>query len=1304
MHLLVTQSGTIDDGAEPRDLGQTPGDIVVISAAETELALLARAHHLLAAASPQPSLRLVNLMQLRHNFSVDLYADKTLSRAQLVVLRLLGGKSYWPYGLERLTELAREGAFVLAVMPGDDKPDPMFDGLSTVGGDQRDALWAYLREGGPDNAAAFLNAAAAILSGSELPPPARPLPKAGLYWPGAIHADLDAIPSWWCKDKPVAALIFYRALMQSGDLAAVGALIESLAAQGLNPLPVYVTSLRDEACIGFLRSTFEMAQPDIILNSTAFAAGIASRTDHPASPFAGLDAMVLQVVFSGESEESWASRTCGLTPQGIAMHVALPEVDGRVLTRAVSFRHDSGFDPATEHYPTCAKPKPDRVDFVARLATAWTSLRRTAPGERKVALVLANYPNRDSRLANGVGLDTPQSAIEILTALKRAGYQIGAIPANGNALIEALQTGPTNATINAREITERLPLDRYLASFDQLPERIRAEVTERWGPPKNDPFFSGDAFAIPALRFGNIAVGIQPARGYNIDPKGSYHDPALVPPHGYFAFYVWLREVMGMHAVIHLGKHGNLEWLPGKALALSEACYPEAVLGPLPNIYPFIVNDPGEGSQAKRRAAAVIIDHLTPPMTRAETYGELKELEALVDEYYEATSVDEPRRRHLAGEILAASARLGLDKDCGIDPTGPQAEALTALDNHLCELKEMQIRDGLHVFGRAPAGRERTDLLVALARVPRGEAVGSDASLISALAADLGLEGFDPLGCKLGEPWLGPRLACLADLSNAPWRTNGDTVERLEILAQKLVADITPLDHLTNAGNFTIRRPGRPSGRAGTHSPHSNLGTEGNGIGPRIKSGATEELLPAALSNDWKRTRVVLDEIRGMLAPKVDQSGGAEITGLLTALNGCFVAPGPSGAPTRGRPDVLPTGRNFYSLDSRTAPTPAAWELGRKSAELVIERYVQDHGDWPRSLAISAWGTANMRTGGDDVAQTLALMGVKPSWEPASRRVTGFEIIPLAKLGRPRVDVTFRVSGFFRDAFPAQIDLLDSAVRAVAALDEPAEDNPLAANAARDAARLISDGLPEKAAHRLANARVFGSKPGAYGAGLQTLIDEGLWKTEADFADAYLEWGQYAYGAGLKGRAERKALERLIAGLDAILHNQDNREHDILDSDDYYQFEGGLATAAKTLSGRAVHVYHNDHSRPERPVIRALEEEIGRVVRARAANPKWIAGIMRHGYKGAFEIAATVDYLFAFAATTGAVGDHHFEAVYDAYIADEAVRNFLAENNRAALADIANRFCEAIERGLWTPKSNSAMVTLLKQGRKDPMS
>nr|MDJ0951828.1 cobaltochelatase subunit CobN [Alphaproteobacteria bacterium] len=876
----------------------------------------------------------------------------------------------------------------------------------------------------------------------------------------------------------------------------------------------------------------------------------------------------------------------------------------------------------------------------AALAAAWVRLRRTPVQDRRVAIVLANYPNKDGRMGNGVGLDTPASVVTVLSAMASAGYAVADAPADGNALMRRLAAGPTNALSDrtARTGGVRLSLADYDAFFAGLPEAVRAAVTDRWGAPADDPFVRDGDFHVSVHRLGNIVIGVQPARGYNIDPVQSYHDPDLVPPHGYFAFYAWLRRAFDAHAAIHMGKHGNLEWLPGKAVALSERCYPEAALGPLPHLYPFIVNDPGEGTQAKRRAAAVIVDHLTPPLTRAESYGPLKDLEQLVDEYYEASGLDPRRLDLLRRDILELTQSIGLDKDCGIAPGEGADSALGKLDNYLCELKEMQIRDGLHVFGRAPQGDQLTDLLVALTRVPRGDGAGADASLIRALARDLAFDGFDPLDCDLGAPWTGPKPAVLTN--GAVWRSNGDTVERLERLARDLVA------------------------------------------------GAAKPADP------WSRSRAVLDGIKSQVRPAVLRSGDDEIAAVLDGLDGRFVAPGPSGAPTRGRLDVLPTGRNFYSVDTRTVPTPTAWALGWKSAGLLLDRHRQEHGAWPETLALSAWGTANMRTGGEDIAQALALMGVRPTWDAASRRVTGFEILPPDVLDRPRVDVTLRISGFFRDAFPAQIDLFDSAVRAVAKLDEIEKQNPLAARVREETMALAGQGADEQTARRRAGHRVFGSKPGAYGAGLQALIDERGWQTDADLARAYLAWGGYAYGAGADGQPEHRLFERRLEKVQVVVHNQDNREHDLLDSDDYYQFEGGLTAAVRTLSGAQPSVYHNDHSRPESPKIRTLQDEIGRVVRARVVNPKWIAGVMRHGYKGAFEIAATVDYLFAFAATTRLVADHHFDAVYDAFVADEAVRGFLTETNPAAARELAERLIEAQERGLWKPRSNAAYPAL----------
>jgi len=1251
VHLLAAQPGIVDDGSEALDLGQTPGDIVVLSAADTELAALADAQaRRLAADASAPSLRLANVMHLAHNMSVDLYVDGVIRHARLVVARLLGGRAYWPYGVEQLAQAAGAHGIPVAFLPGDDAPDAELADWSTLPRAAQHRLWQYLAQGGSANADRFLAYAAALLDGGDDWLEPEPLLAAGLYWPGVPTPDLDALRANWVDGAPTAALVFYRALVQAGNLDAVDALVASLTRAGLNALPVYVKSLKDPVSAATLGGILAEAPPAVVVNCTGFAVA-APGTDklggaRPPGPLETPGAPVLQAVFAGGALEAWRDGTQGLGPRDIAMNVALPEVDGRLFTRAVSFKGRARRDDATQTDVVRYEPVADRVDFAADLAAAWARLAGKQPEDRRVALVLANYPNRDGRIGNGVGLDTPAATVRLLNEMKAAGYAVRDLPGDGGALVERLLAGPTNdlAALPSRRVDEVLPFNEYQMFFSTLPRAVRDAVTARWGAAEADPYYRpGELdcghFAVAAFRAGNVAVCLQPARGYNIDPKSSYHDPDLVPPHAYFAFHAWLRQGFRADVVVHMGKHGNLEWLPGKSLALSQDCFPEAALGPLPNVYPFIVNDPGEGTQAKRRAAAVIVDHLTPPLTRAESYGPLKDLEALVDEYYEAAGVDRRRLKVLETEILSLCRSTGIDADCGMAAGDGTDGQLAKLDSYLCELKEMQIRDGLHVLGVSPAGRQLTDLLVALVRVPRG-ATPEDASILRVLAADLGLgPDFDPLDCDMAAPWDGPRPGAL-EIVDAPWRTAGDTVERLEALAARLVS--------------------------------------GEG----------------AADDGWTATRAVLDFVEGALRPAVTASGPAETRGVLTALDGRFVDPGPSGAPTRGRPDVLPTGRNFYSVDTRTVPTPAAWQLGWKSAALLVERHAQDHGDWPKSVAISAWGTSNMRTGGDDIAQALALLGVKPRWDGPSRRVTGFEVLPVSVLGRPRVDVTLRISGFFRDAFPGLIDLFDSAVRAVAALDEGAADNPLAARVKEDAAKLGGDD-----ALRLATHRVFGSMPGAYGAGLQALIDEKGWDTEDDLARAYVAWGGYAYGAGAEGRAAHGLFETRLRAADAVLQNQDNREHDILDSDDYYQFQGGLTAAVRSLSGRQPAVYVGDHARPESPRLRTLEEEIARVVRARAANPKWIRGVMRHGYKGAFEMAATVDYLFAFAATARCVADHHFDALFRAYVEDSEVRDFLSAHNPDALKEMAARFLEAQDRGLWRPRLNSTRPLLERLAR-----
>ena len=779
MHLLAATPGTVSNGDEAIDLAQSPGEIVFLTVADSELACFAQAAAMLGDGAP--TIRLANLLQLKHPYSVDLYVEKVIARAKFVCVVLLGGKAYWPYGVDEIARVAREKGIAFAAIADGREADPTLDAASTLPVEMLLRLRDYLRQGGIANAVGFLRHAAALI-GRDIGRADDPVPiaDAGLYLPGNDRPTLDDVRDRWVAGRPVALFTFYRALTVAGTLEAVDALVAALEGRGLNVVAVHVRALREPFAIDWLRGVIAETAPDIILNATSFAASSPGE-DRVGSVLEQADCPILQTVFAGVEEKSWRDSPRGLGTRDLAMNVALPEVDGRLFTRAVAFKASERFDVRTECGIVVPRVAPDRVAFVADLAANWARLRRTPVADRRIALVLANYPNRDGRIGNGVGLDTPASAAAILTALRDAGYATGDAPEDGAAMMAIMLAGVTNAPGSADRPGEiALALADYRAAFDGFPESVRHAVGERWGEPADDPFVRDGAFRLPVHRFGEVVVAVQPARGYNIDAKTSYHDPALVPPHGYLAFHIWLNRHFGAQAVVHVGKHGNLEWLPGKALALSETCFPEICAGPVPQLYPFIVNDPGEGTQAKRRIGAAIVDHLTPPLTRAESYGPLKQLEALVDEYYLAAGMDPRRIDHLKGEILALARSQGLDADAGA--VGDGDDALAALDNYLCELKEMQIRDGLHIFTQSPEGRLRTDLLIALARTPRGYDHAGQGSLLRAMADDLGL-GFDPLDCRMGEAWDGARPPVLASVSDAVWRTVGDTVERLELLA-----------------------------------------------------------------------------------------------------------------------------------------------------------------------------------------------------------------------------------------------------------------------------------------------------------------------------------------------------------------------------------------------------------------------------------------------------------------------------------------------------------------------------------------
>lgn len=1286
MHLLAAQPGGFTDDEGIIDLDQSPADIVILSAADSALAALANSADQL----PEnfPSVRLANWMQLLKPAAFDLYRDKTLDHARLVVVSMLGGASYWQYGFEQLLDWQAQandssiGNRTLILVPGDDTADQVLMQSSSVAPEHVERVWRFLRQGGALNNQQLFNFLAAEYFEKNIlwHEPER-LPHCMMYMPAALLSDAnqgfkslkhsqasfsDWQQRWLNKDdastQQVCAVLFYRSHLQSANTAMFDDLISCIEQQGLQPLPIAIASLKDPESLTLVNALIEQADAKLIINTTGFASNTVSSPDlssQPStfhSPFSRA-IPVLQLMLSSSTKDDWTDYKQGLRARDIAMQVVLPEMDGRIVTRAVSFKTEAYWSERCEISVVRYALHHERASFVAELAKRYINLATKRNKEKRLALILANYPTKDGRIGNGVGLDTPASTINILQALADNDYPVDDIPEDGSALIKELLGSVTNNpnTLHQLPCWQSISVESYQRYFSALPQDNQRAVLEQWGDPSQDPKCRNGRIMLAGIRLGETFVGIQPARGFNMDLLANYHDPDLIPPHSYLAFYFWLRYEYAVDAIVHVGKHGNLEWLPGKGTALSENCWPDIAMGPMPHFYPFIVNDPGEGAQAKRRAQAVIIDHLMPPMTRAEVYGDLAELEGLVDEYYQAMGMDTRREAWLREKILEQVEQTNIlnelsfnnqSVDNDIVASAAEDEILNELDTYLCDIKEAQIRHGLHVLGELPEQAKLSDTVVALLRLPRGSAA-SEQGILHNLIADMQLthngELFDPLQADV-EAWLGDKPAILVAVDERPWRTTADTRERLELLAIQWVE------------RYVIENS-------------------------TVKETALEEF-----STQYPRTAEQFIYAKNILYKALTQSVELELQSLVKGLAGEFVEPGPSGAPTRGRLDTLPTGRNFFSVDNRSIPSPAAWAIGERSAQSLIERHLQEHGDYPNQLGLSVWGTATMRTGGDDIAQAFSLMGIKPIWAVGSHRVIDFEIIPAQLLQRPRVDVTLRVSGFFRDAFPNVMRLYDAAVQALATYEDPAGLNTIADNIEQRQNTLLAEGVDEATALREASYRVFGSKPGAYGAGLQGLIDERCWESRDDLAEAYLNWGGYAYGHdenSQDGKEAKESFQHRLSNLEAVVHNQDNREHDLLDSDDYYQFQGGMTNAVSAFSGSEPVVYHNDHSNPSQPKVRTLKEELNRVIRSRVLNPKWINGMREHGYKGAFEMAASVDYLFAYDATTNLIDDYQYADVTDALILDKENQAFLEEHNPAALEEMAERMLEATQRGLW---------------------
>src|SRR5216684_1225711 len=1174
MHRLNTTSTSLDEIVEPVDLKQPPGDVVVLSFADSDLSALAAAWALERQALP--SVRLVHLRDLRHPMSVDLWIERVATRAKVILVRLIGGLDWWRYGVEQLSVVARIHDIKLALLPGEDRDDPRLAEASTLPPGELDTLLRFFREGGQDNLRALLRRlgrhAGAELDFAE----PTPLPRLAGYLPDLGAIDIDRLAASLAPDRPVVPIVFYRALLLAGDTAAIDALCEALSARGLAPAPLAITSLKETAAAAFVREALVRLRPAVVVTTTAFAA---SADGGDPTPLDGADVPVLQAVIATTRRAAWRESSRGLGAADLAMHVVLPELDGRVLAGAIAFKDSLSPHAELAFTSLASRPEPDRIAAVADRVAALARLQEKPRAERRIAVAIPDYPGAPGRTGYAVGLDVPASVVALLGDLAAAGYGVRDAPVTSGALLDALDKGraagdhpplkgegrtaegspgwgggdtaddgdavrvealspppgplaradlPPPGGGDPRRRTTDYPASLSLVDYAQLladlPTELATRIHDAWGDLADDPDARDGRFRFRVGVYGNIVVALPPDRGRSAERRPDYHDPALPPRHALVAFWLWLRHVFRADALVHMGAHGTLEWLPGKAVALTATCFPEAIIGALPVFYPFIVSNPGEAAQAKRRIAAVTIGHLPPPLAAADLSGDALRLERLVDEYAQADGLDRRRRERLAALITEAAYETGLGREAGVDANANADDVLRRVDAWLCDLKDLSIKDGLHVYGRAP-------------------------------------------------------------------------------------------------------------------------------------------MAPAA-------------------DPAWQMSAAAERKALLAALDGRRVLPGPAGAPMRGRRDVLPTGRNLFVADPRMLPTPTAMEFGQRAAAEVIRCYLQAHGEMPRALVIDLWGSATLRTGGEEIAQGLSLMGCRPTWDPATGRVTGIEVLPPAAMGRPRVDVTWRISGLFRDIFPAQIALIDAVVRAIAMREETADENPLAA-----VCRPLPVPPPQAGEGRVgAPARIFGTAPGAYGAGVEDLI--GRVADRAAIGAAYLASASHAYGGPEGGATPMPAaFAERIASADVLVHPGDDPGRDLLEGAEDVAFVGGFAAAAAAF-GRTPDLIILDVTDPQRPRARPLDAALARIVRARAVNPRFIAGQMRHGPRGAAELAETVDRLIGFAQTTDAVASALIDLVHEAYLADPQVRAFLLREKPAAARAIAERLGAARRHGWWHPRRN----------------
>ncbi len=1223
MHRIASLPGEVGTPNNISIIEQPKAPVLFITSANTDISTISAFMKTDAGKVWRDELRAIHLSFLSHQSQIDHYLSTTACEAKIIILRLLGGKSHWPYGIEKLRQWKlKDKNNILIILSGIKENETELHEVGSIKPSLSSKFANLFSSGGIENISTFFFNIKKIYSDNTTIDESKIKVK---------QLDDPYCWDWLAESYPRVGIIYYSSSYQADDILLAKEINKRLRKQKLSPRCLWVTSLKNKSVQKEVSLILKAQNVSAVIIATSFSTITFQENYTGSLIWDVLEAPIFQMLISNDSYKKWQKLNRGLDPIDLSLQIVLPELDGRINSRICGFKEIQEVD--KNLYTTVIKTKPYIKGIISmiRLVKAYTKLANTPTSKTKIALVISNYPIRDGRLANGVGLDTPETIVNILKWLKKDSYNIGPdeeVPNTSDNLIKLILSKRTNSleSIHKSPLTY-FSLKDYLLVWKKIPMKSKREIIDKWGEPESSQELEKQGFPIHGITLGNISILIQPSRGYNEDNIDDLHSPYLPPPHRYIAQYLWLHRTFKANCLVHVGKHGTLEWLPGKSTALSESCFPNLVMPNIPNIYPFIVNDPGEGTQAKRRTSSIIVDHLTPPLSKSGLYGDLIQIESLIDEYNQSISFNSDRK-----EIIENKLKL-LFKKTNINNTLTSKgydfnRYLERAESYLCEIKEAQIRTGLHILGKQLTKSNLANLALCIAQANTSNHVG-----ISQYIANYYSLSINPLIEDIEKDKTNKDLLIVNKLTSSNYHKKSDILDFINAISISLInkfiynnKEVYNDKFDKEAINILVKE---------FHENNENIS--------------------------------YINFLKDRILSKILESTLKEQESFLKAIKGKRIPSGPSGAPTRGKIEVLPTGRNFFSVDLRGVPTESAWDLGNRSANTVLDLFLQENGNDLNKLAISLWGTATMRNGGEDVAQILSLMGLKPVWDYSTRRVIGLDVIPISVLNRPRVDVTIRISGLFRDAFPQLIDLLNSATEIISNLKESKEVNKLA----------------DCKKEGMSTSRVFGSPPETYGTGIQELIEFGNWKKKTDLGLKYLTWSNYLYTQDNKTIKDEKTIKDILKDVQVVIHNQDNREHDILDSDDYYQFHGGLFNAVDILSEKTPEAYISDNSKYTNPKVNKLSYELEKVVRSRLLNPKWINGMMKHGYKGAFEFSATLDYLFSYDATTNIVPNWCYRSIKEDWLENSKVKNFLMNKNPWALRDIAERLIEAANRELW---------------------